>query len=99
MSGTSRHFGLDVAYVARLARLKLADDERARLQAQLEQILAYVSELNEVDVSGIEPMTQAVDSANVMRADEVAPGLDHEDVMANAPERRLGQFVVPRIIE
>ncbi|HMP76563.1 MAG TPA: Asp-tRNA(Asn)/Glu-tRNA(Gln) amidotransferase subunit GatC [Kiritimatiellia bacterium] len=91
--------GFDVTYVARLARLRLADDERARLQAQLEQILAYVDELKQVDVSGLAPMTQAVDAENVLRTDAVSPGLAHDAVMANAPEQRLGQFVVPRIIE
>ncbi len=91
--------GFDVAYVARLARLELADEERARLQGQLEQILAYVDELKNVDVSGLPPMAQAIEACNVLRADEVKPGLPHDDVMANAPEHRMGQFVVPRIIE
>lgn len=91
--------GLDVAYVARLARLRLAEDERARLQGQLEQILAYVDELKQVDVAGLAPMTQAVEAENVLRADTVTPGLPHDAVMENAPEQRLGQFVVPRIIE
>ncbi len=99
MSETERQSPFDVAYVARLARLKLGEDECARLQAQLEDILAYVETLNEVDVSGIEPMTQALETQNVMRADVSAPGLDHAAVMANAPERRLGLFIVPRIIE
>jgi aspartyl-tRNA(Asn)/glutamyl-tRNA(Gln) amidotransferase subunit C len=99
MSEAGRQSGFDVAYVAHLARLKLTDDERQQLQSQLEQILAYVSELNEVDVTSFEPMTQAIDCANVMRADDVAPGLDHEIVMANAPEHRLGHFILPRIIE
>lgn len=91
--------GLDVAYVARLARLYLADDERARLQGQLEQILAYVDELKQVDVTALDPMTRAVDVENVLRGDEPKPGLDHDAVMENAPAHRLGQFVVPRIIE
>lgn len=100
MSGaTEQSGGFDVAYVARLARLHLPDEERARLQGQLEQVLAYVDELKQVDVSGLAPMTQAVDAENVLRRDEVIPGLNHEVVMANAPEQRAGQFVVPRIIE
>lgn len=91
--------GFDVAYVARLARLHLPDDERARLQGQLEQILAYVNELNQVEVEGLAPMTQAVEMQNALREDVVVPGLDHDAVMANAPEQRMGQFVAPRILE
>lgn len=94
----ARH-GFDVGYVARLARLRLADDERIRLQGQLEQILAYVDELKQVEVSALEPMTRAVDVENVLRPDVVTPGLAHDVVMANAPAARSGQFLVPRIIE
>ena len=89
----------DVGYVAHLARLHLGDDERARLQGQLEGILGYVEELKQVDVSGVEPMTHAIPVCNVFRADKVAACLDHDAVMGNAPEARQGQFVVPVIIE
>lgn len=99
MSDANTSSGFDVAYIARLARLKLGEEERARLQGQLEGILAYVDELKQVEVSGIEPMTQAIESVNVTRPDELVPGLDHAEVMANAPAHRLGQFLVPRIIE
>jgi len=91
--------GFDVAYVAHLARLQLGDEERAKLQGQLEGILGYVRELNQVDVTGVEPMTHAIPVRNVFRADEVTPGLEHDVVMDNAPEARQGQFVVPAIIE
>ncbi len=91
--------GFDVAYVARLARLRLTDDERARLQRQIEQILAHVDELKRVDVAALDPMTRAVDVENALRADDPVPGLDHEAVMSNAPAQRQGQFIVPRIIE
>lgn len=91
--------GFDVAYIARLARLALGDEERRRLQGQLEHILQYVEELRNVDVSGVEPMAHATDATNVFRADEPRPCLDHDAAMANAPESRLGQFVVPPIIE
>lgn len=91
--------GFDVAHVARLARLHLPEDEREPLQNQLERILAYVEELKQVDVSGLAPMAQAIETQNVLRRDEVTPGLSHDEALANAPEQRLGQFVVPRIIE
>lgn len=97
--GKSRAGGFDVAYVARLARLQLGEAERAKLQGQLEGILGYVEELRQVDVSGVEPMTHAIPVRTVLRSDEVRPGLDHETAMTNAPESRLGQFLVPPIIE
>lgn len=91
--------GFDVAYVAHLARLHLGEEERAKLQEQLEGILGYVEELKKVDVSGVEPMTHAIPVRNVFRPDEIKPCLSHEDAMDNAPEARQGQYVVPAIIE
>ena len=90
---------IDVRYVAHLARMHLADDEVARLQPQLEQIVGYVRQLDELDVEGIEPTAHAIPVQNVFRADEVRPGLGHDVVMANAPLARDGQFIVPKIIE
>ena len=90
---------IDVRYVAHLARMHLSADEVARLQPQLEQIVGYVRQLNELDVEGIEPTAHAIPAQNVFRADEVRPGLDHAAAMANAPQAREGQFIVPKIIE
>lgn len=90
---------IDVRYVAHLARMHLADDEVARLQPQLEQIVGYVRQLNELNVEGIEPATHAIPVQNVFRADKVRPCLDHAVAMKNAPQAREGQFIVPKIIE
>jgi len=90
---------IDVRYVAHLARMQLSDDEVARLQPQLEQIVGYVRQLSELDVEGIEPTAHAIPVQNVFRADEVRPCLDHAAVMNNAPQAREGQFIVPKIIE
>ena len=90
---------IDVRYVAHLARMHLSDEEIARLQPQLEQIVGYVQQLKELDVEGIEPTAHAIPMQNVFRADEVRPCLNHEAVMANAPQAREGQFIVPKIIE
>lgn len=89
----------DVAYIARLARLHLDESEKETLQGQLEGILAYVESLREVDTASLEPMTQAIDAVNVMRDDVIEPSLDRDTVLENAPRARLGQFIVPRIIE
>ena len=90
---------MDVAYVAHLARLKLTEDETAQFQQQLDQVLEYVNQLNELDVEGIEPSGPNRGLHNVFREDEPRASLDHERVMANAPAERQDHFSVPRIIE
>jgi aspartyl-tRNA(Asn)/glutamyl-tRNA(Gln) amidotransferase subunit C len=91
--------GIDVEYVAHLARIELTAEEIARLQKQLDHILAYVDELKKVNVEGVEPMSHAVDMNTVLRDDAVKPSLDRDQVLANAPEQKNGQFIVPKIIE
>jgi aspartyl-tRNA(Asn)/glutamyl-tRNA(Gln) amidotransferase subunit C len=90
---------VDIAHVAHLARLHLSDAEMAQFAAQLKDILAYVAKLNELDVTGIEPMAHAVPLTNVLRADEVQPSLDTKAVMKNAPEQARDLFIVPKIVE
>jgi aspartyl-tRNA(Asn)/glutamyl-tRNA(Gln) amidotransferase subunit C len=90
---------IDVAYVARLARLELSAEETRRFQAQLDQIVDYVRQIREPVVDGVAPMSHAHPLHNVFRADAVRPGLDRETVLANAPRHANGQFAVPRIIE
>ena len=91
--------GIDVAYVARLARLDLTPDETARFQGQLEQIVGYVRQIEQLDVAGVEPTSHAVAVTNVMRPDVPRPGVAHDAVMANAPESLDGHFRVPRIVD
>ncbi len=90
---------IDVAYVAQLARIDLTDEETRLFQGQLAHILDYFHQINELDVSEVEPMAHAVPVNNVFREDRVRPGLDHEEVMSLAPGLREEQFEVPRIIE
>jgi aspartyl-tRNA(Asn)/glutamyl-tRNA(Gln) amidotransferase subunit C len=90
---------IDVTYVAHLARIALAPGEQELFQQQLEHILDHVKKLNELDVSGIEPMAHAIPVKNSFREDVVKPCLDHDAVMNNAPEARHDQFFVPRILE
>jgi aspartyl-tRNA(Asn)/glutamyl-tRNA(Gln) amidotransferase subunit C len=90
---------IDVRYVAHLARLDLTEAERQEFQAQLEQIVAYVNQIREIPVEGVEPTAHAVAVQNVFREDEVRPGLDQEQALANAPEQAAGQFKVPIIVE
>ncbi len=91
--------GLDVAHVAHLARLKLTEAEVATFQAQMEHIVGYVNQIEALDVSGVEPTSHAVVVTNVLREDVARPGLDHECVLANAPDTENGLFTVPKIVE
>lgn len=90
---------LDVRYVAHLARLHLTDEEVETFQPQMEQIVGYVQQIDELDVDGVEPTSHAVAVTNVLRKDISRPGLDHERVMANAPSEKNGLFAVPKIVE
>ncbi len=90
--------GIDVTYVADLARLRLSPEEIATFQKQLGDVLGYVNQLQEVDVSHISLLGEA-DLENRLRADEIRPSLTPEQALANAPRRENNLFVVPRIIE
>lgn len=87
-----------VQHVAELARLSLNPAELDTFTQQLNDILAYMTKLQEVDTTGIPPLAHVIPLANAFREDEVEPGLEREGCLANAPEREAGAFVVPRII-
>ena len=93
---------LDLATVRRiatLARIHVDDAELPALQAELNGILGWIEQLNEVNVEGIEPLTGAAQMALKMREDVVTDGGYPEKVMANAPERAGDFFVVPKVVE
>jgi aspartyl-tRNA(Asn)/glutamyl-tRNA(Gln) amidotransferase subunit C len=90
-------FKLD--HVAALARLELTAEEKARFAAQLGDVLTYIEQLNEVDVSGVEPTAHAFPVVNVWAADVPEAGLPVEAALRNAPEQRDHMFVVPRVVE
>jgi aspartyl-tRNA(Asn)/glutamyl-tRNA(Gln) amidotransferase subunit C len=87
----------EVEHVARLARLHFDEDELARLQPELGQIIDYVQQLAGLDLSGLEPTSHAVPLKNVLRPDEPVAGLSQADAVGNGPDVERGQFVVPRI--
>jgi len=87
----------EVYQVARLARLKITEEEAERLMAQLNRILTYMDKLNELDTTGIEPMAHALPLTNAFRADEVKSSLPPEEALANAPQRRDEFFTVPKV--
>lgn len=89
----------EVEHVARLARLDLSEPEKERVRSQLDAILTYIDKLRRLNTDNVEPTSHAIPMLNVMREDEVRPGLPPEAMLVNAPERE-GDFVrVPRIIE
>ena len=95
----SRLTRADVLKVARLARLKLREEELDRFTSQLGQVLEYVHVLDELDTREIEPMAHAVEVTDVWRADEVAPSLPREAALANAPQTDGRYFLVPPILD
>ena len=92
---------LDVAYVAHLARMHLTGEEIREFQGQLDQVLAYVDQLKELDVDGIEPTAHAIPVENVLRDDIACPRSpeQREAQLDNAPARQGDEFLVPRILE
>lgn len=88
-----------VEHVAKLARLQLSPEELDRYQRQLGAILDYVDQLAKVDVAGLEPLVQAVDTFNVMREDDPAASLPRAEALKNAPEKTGDFFVVPKVVE
>ncbi len=88
-----------VRRIATLARIRVTEDEVPRLQAEMNAILGWIEQLNEVNVDGIEPLAGASLRALPMRADVVTDGGYPEQVLGNAPER-IGQFyAVPKVVE
>jgi aspartyl-tRNA(Asn)/glutamyl-tRNA(Gln) amidotransferase subunit C len=90
---------LKLDHVANLARMNLTAEEKARFETQLGDVLNYIAQLNEVDVTGVEPTAHAFPVVNVWAADVAEPGLSVEDALRNAPEKRDGMFVVPKVVE
>ena len=88
-----------VRRIAKLARIHVAEDQLAPLQTQLNGILGWIEQLQEVDVEGVEPLTGATDMALRMRADQVTDGGIADAVLANAPGRAGAFFTVPKVVE
>jgi aspartyl-tRNA(Asn)/glutamyl-tRNA(Gln) amidotransferase subunit C len=88
-----------VRRIAHLARISVEDSEVPKLQGELNAILAFVEELNEVDVAGIEPMTSVTPIKMYQRPDIVTEGGNAAVITANAPLTEDGFFLVPKVVE
>ena len=88
-----------VRRIAHLARIAVADDEAEHLRGEINAILAFVEQLSEVDVTGIEPMTSVTPMVIKKRPDAVTEGGDVDAVLRNAPAREGNYFAVPKVVE
>jgi aspartyl-tRNA(Asn)/glutamyl-tRNA(Gln) amidotransferase subunit C len=89
----------DVEYVAGLAQLELDEATKERLVGEMGEILGHMDKLNELNTDDIEPMMHAQEMTNVYRDDDVAPSLDRDDALRNAPNTDGEYFLVPKILE
>jgi aspartyl-tRNA(Asn)/glutamyl-tRNA(Gln) amidotransferase subunit C len=89
----------DVRYTAQLARLNLSEEEIAKFQSQLSQVLEYVEKLKEVDVTDVEPTAHAYPTFNVFRQDAEREWFDPKAALANAPRQANELFIVTKVVE
>lgn len=89
----------DVLHIARLSRLSLSETETATYGDQLNAIIAYVEQLNNLDTSAVEPTSHVIPLRNVTREDSVRPSLPREEALQNAPDATERFYRVPKIIE
>jgi len=88
----------DVEHIAELARLRFKEEELESFTVQLNDILAYMEQLNELDTENIEPLSHPVENNNVFRDDKMKPSTEREDALKNAPQRDDEFFKVPKVI-
>ncbi|MBE6398592.1 MAG: Asp-tRNA(Asn)/Glu-tRNA(Gln) amidotransferase subunit GatC [Lentisphaerae bacterium] len=91
--------GIDIKYVADLARLELSPEQEAKLQNELSSVVNYIAELAEVDVTGVEPTAHAAALTNVWREDAAKESFPRQDMLANAPGVIHEELIrVPRVL-
>lgn len=88
-----------VEKIARLARIKVTDEEKTKFSQELSDIMQWIEQLQDVDTDGVEPLTSVVDMTLYQREDKITDGNVQEKVLANAPETTEGFFVVPKVVE
>ena len=88
-----------VRHVAKLARLRLSDEQLERYRGQLSAVLDYVAKISELDVNGVEPMAHPTDISNRLDADEPEPAMDVEKLLAIAPQIQDRFIAVPKVLD
>ena len=89
----------DAKKIARLARLRVSEEEAEKIAPQLSNILGWVEQLGELDTDNVEPLANVAQVDLHKRKDEITDGNIRKDVLANAPETLEGYFVVPKVVE
>lgn len=85
--------------LAHLARLEFQDEQKHKIEQDLNRILSFMESLNEVDTSNVVPLVYLTDEKNVFRKDEVKQDISHEEALKNAPKKDSDYFRVPKVIE
>lgn len=98
-TATAPHHTIDVAYLARLARVEITPEEAAIFGPQIGRILDHVEQMNKLDISGIEPTAHAITVFDVIREDQVTESLPKATILENAPHNANGLFVVPKVLD
>ena len=88
-----------IDHISQLSRLRLPEEEKAKMAGDLEGILAYMDTLNTLDTSGVEPLSHVFPVKNVLRADEIQPSYGRDALLAGAPASDGEAFLVPRAVE
>lgn len=88
-----------IEYVGILAKLELNEEEKEHAKKDMGSMLDYIDKLNELDTTGVEPMSHVFPVQNVFREDVVVNGDDRENILNNAPEEKDGSFVVPKTVD
>ena len=88
----------DIEYVARLAKLKLSDEEKDTLVSQMGDIVEFANNISRLDTDGVNPTNHILEVKNVFREDEVKASYPREEILKNAPAKEAGCIVVPNII-
>jgi aspartyl-tRNA(Asn)/glutamyl-tRNA(Gln) amidotransferase subunit C len=89
----------EVKHVAKLARLAVTEEEAEMFTKQLDDIIGYAEQLNELDTDNVDPTTHVLDLKNVLREDEAKPWLTREEALKNAPDQQNGLIKVPAVLE
>jgi len=88
-----------IDYVSILAKLKLDGTERVQAMEDMQKMLDYIDKLNEIDTTDVEPLSHVFSVNNVFREDVITNGEDRDNILSNAPEKKEGQFKVPKTVE
>jgi aspartyl-tRNA(Asn)/glutamyl-tRNA(Gln) amidotransferase subunit C len=89
----------DIEYVARLAKLKLSDEEKERLVSQMGDIVEFANNINKLNTDGVEPTNHILKVQNVFREDEVKESYSRDEILKNAPKKEAGCLVVPSVVQ